>query len=1394
MNFEYFTLLRRTLIFGCLCIGLCLLLCVRPAQAVSLETDLGFLAVFSFENLPWPTSLQKNNPQIKVETKQVPVWKTAWDKARAYAIAGDLKTSVDTYRRALAIKPDLDAANWELANILFALAHYQEAQKIVEILVEHDPEKLEYLNGLAVLDLKVGKFPLAADLFVRIHKRTPQNVNALAGAVYGYLMAKHPKAALPVLKKLAVLVPDSPGLRQNLGLLAYKEGDYETAAGQFMPLMIDDAVDPQILLYTARSLDHLGQDKQAAGYWQRLLLKEPGMIEAHQWLACYFEQDGQVEKALPHLLFLNEHKPNDPSLLKRLGQCYVGLKEFHKALENFQKYLLIKPDDTEVARFVVSLQAALGNKSEILGALKHYIKIEAHPDKANLEKAAKLYGEKGLFRQALGIWQKLLALTPDDPEILGAMAHNFLAIGKNEAALKVWKKLAKVSPNVIEVYRPMADLLEKMGRQQELIEVLETIHDLRPNEQNITLKLAGLYLRRQDYTQAGKLLGQLAKAGCQKPEFFYLRAEWAERGNDFLLALHEYDKFLKTAPERQDVRTRCMVLAGRMGKLALVQRYFETLTEALSVSTDLQLQAAEAFENCGSYDKSAAIFKHILNVAVKTAGWPMVNSAGPQAGKAAWHLADIYEDEGDEYAAKKFLLMGLVISNNKPVFLQKLLAGSLDSADVREAEHWNNLLQKQKNVDSWYLSLWEAKLQHLQGNFRQVSRLVHYLSKKLDGGVAAKNLPDWSNKSLQLANFLKIIDPEQATARCRAVLAKEPRNLRAMVALASLGRTTRSCMINEFDKLTAVELLDYARLAKKNGRPWLMERVAKLAYAKMPDSLMAAILLAQAPTMRGEVSSSAKAWAELARANPGNSFIAGQGAESAFLNGEMDRAMALCRAVQPQRPAMVLLEARILWMQNKWSAALTIYKNFLKPGVDELLGKAGKELGVLLPMPVQKRSFMQRVSLAPAKNAPVADLLMKASSFSKTDLSRKARSFQLATARLYALYRWQDKFSAELSVRKSVYRRAYFMAQQRYEALIEKFPADKSLMFDLAAIYSQLGRLDDEAGIYDDLLAAGIKFPGLLDDAQRNKLKKRPQGTIAFDYRESEGRNGYKDMRINSEKLAFRVSPRTGEKFKLHLVRNNYHGVNSDGTIRSAKVMAAYQAKLLNRLTVNLGGGVESLDRSGMNTALFNLQIDGKLGDKFSARGFFRRDVVADTLVSIDRGINKQDLGAGLSFEPLSRLALGGDYDHIKYSDNNWTTNDDLWSSLLIHSEPLFLQLKYKYEFKKSADGTGSGQNLNDTLPLGVHPYWSPKNYWTNQFGVYFKHFLSHERLNRDIPKYYTIEYYLGHDSDGYAFQSAKSNFCLEFSSHFTAQARVELFSSSVYRKKQFALSASYRW
>ncbi|HFQ79927.1 MAG TPA: tetratricopeptide repeat protein, partial [Desulfobacterales bacterium] len=1151
----------------------------------------------------------------------------------------------------------------------------------------------------------------------------------------------------------------------------------------------------RILRYTALSLEHSDKGR-AVSYWRRLLARRPGDMEAQRYLAAYYEALGQVDKALPHLLALRRRYPRDHNLLKRLGKCYLGLKDLRKALKCLVLYRHLVPADLESARLVVQLQAALGNKDETLKALRDYIAIEPRPDRGKLKQAAELYGEKGLYSQALDIWRRLLGMSPDDPEILRAMANNFLAIGHNEEALKIWKHLARVSPHVIDVYRPMARLLRRMGRRQELTEVLEAIYEIAPGDENVKLQLAAIYIGSGRDEKAAPIIESLRRQGCKRPEFYYWQGRLAESGRRLSAALKNYDRLLHSSFKRLEILGRAIRIAGELGRLDEVGRYL-TLRRALKrpISEALALDIAGAFANCEAWQEAIDSYERIINETANKKDWPQITPVRARlTAGAALGLAAVWRRDGRLYEAGQALRRGLFVSGAGDLLVPRLFDLALLEGRPREAGRWLTLLHKGKGIAPWDFNLLKARLLLAGGEENQARRLALRLEDELQGGAAGENKNRRrTGRQLALADFWARLAPGRAAGLCKAVLAREPANPRARVILLSLGHLTISALIREIRRLPTADMLVYARLARQYDQPALASLAAAAVEIREPDSLTAKVISAWALIREQRYRAGAAAWEALAARRPNDLLMSAQAVRAAFYSGDPTLALKISQtaAEAGHDPQILLLRARILWQANKWPAAMRIYQQFLRPGVDRtLMAMAGKK-DITLPKPERQESLWRRISLAPVNESPLADILMAPTPPGK---SNSYRRWQLSVAGLYARYRWQQEYAAEYLVRRTVRSRAYFTAAKRYKSLTRQYPADKSLLFDLAGVYSRLGRLGDEAAIYDRLSADGIRFAQLESDRRRNKLKLRPQVLSKLDYIEEEGRNGFKDIRIMSSGLAFKLPSGPGREWHLDLRRRNYHGVNADGANRANRIFAAWHGKVLNGIGIGLGGGLESNTDQGGNTSLFYLKVKAKAGDKLTADLSFGQDVVPDTLSSIRQGISRRQFKGRVAFEPLSRLALGAGYTHSRYSDDNWGNGYDLWSSLLLHSEPYFLQARYRYSFADSRAGNGPALNTGEPTNYTRHPYWSPKNYWLNEVGVYFKHLLSRDNLGRGLSKYYTMEYYVGHDADGYAFQHFIGGAFFELNNDFSLRARGEWFSASFYRKKELGLSISYRW
>ena len=1394
------------------CLSLALSLAPVPGHSAAQlsaapQGDVGlapFLKGYDFLTVPLAESLEAKTPHVKQEAGASPTWKQRWDEARRLAVAGNLPQAAKLYQELLQEK-EIAEARWELVTILVALGRDQEAVGDIEALNEESPNRSEYLQCLGAVDLHLGRFRGAAEAFARLHELQQDNAHALAGRIYALMAAGDKKSALPSLEALWRLTPDDIDLRQALATLAYELQAYELAWPHLLGLSSGPRATPELLLMAARTSDMLQRPEQSLLYWQRYVKARPDDPEGQQRLADFFEQRGQLHKALPFLLAIHQHRPEDQLIQKKIGQGYVMGQDFAKALPFLERYAALRPDDKEVASLLIKTHESLGHTTETLRALERYFAIEPQPAAADLKRAARLYEERGAHDEAITAYRRLLTLHPGDPALLRSLANHAMAAGRQEEALPAWEELIRLTPDDDRLYRSMASILEQLGRQPELDETLATIHRLDPTDHEIGLQLVARYAAVRDLQQAEAVLSTMAQQAARLPAaFYYWRGIVRLQQQDYVAALADLEGFLLKEPGNETARRQAMVAAGRLGEVNRLHSLFPPLPandQQLSApvddkapSVDFLLAAAQAYADCRAENGARVLFQRVIDTAT--------GDLTALLNQAFAGLAASYSREGRPNEAEEALRIGLASTQDRHFFLPLLFSLALDQGQTAEAQAWLAALRPLMAAE-WprRLSLMEASLLTAQDEMRQARRLLRTLADDLPTAQTtpseAETRETIANRLGLAAQWLKAGMPALAAQQCDKVLAVDDANLHAKVILAK-SHAPQAQTVGHIDlpALRPEQLMDLAALYQTYGLSEEMTGAAGQALALAPHSLKAGLLLAEGLAAQSDFAA-AQAQLERVIADHPDELplqvrlltLQAMRGEMVSLEGFIDSPLA------QSRPELILLKARLLWRLQRWDESLDIYRQFLTPRVAERLRQYAADCQTVLPKVAIERSVWEVLTRDPGPDPEslFSDQVMAPAQV-LSSLDQGQSRFSLAAARLVATYRWQAQFAMELAPRQSVVRREYTIAQKQYEAYLTRYPAERPVLYDLAGMYSLLGSLSQEAAAYDQLSAAGLDFPELDEARALNLLKQRPRITMTYGYQSEAGRQGYVDMREDSLGLSYWKSLSTQHETEMTVKRISYHAGNWDDVIRTTRATASYSAALLSGLTVRGTGGLESRDRGDGQTFLVNTAVVGKIGDGLVGTMSFERDLVTDTTASLRRQLVRQDLLGGVALDPLPRLSVGGDYLLRDYSDNNWTTGYDLWAAYLIFAEPTYLRLKYSYDFKESREGASFAEGGEDGFAANDHPYWAPKNYWVNQVGLHFKHSLSENSLARGAPQYYTLEYAVGHDADGYALQTGKAGLYAEFSPQCLLEAVSELATSQAFRKQEYRLSLIYRW
>ncbi len=386
----------------------------RALCCLSLLLAAGVAGGAAAEPLPLPPVVPPR--QVEQQQATVPAWKATWDEARQAARKGNFAGAASLYETLLAQRQGIEEARWELAKVYLHLKQWQRAGRLLDVLLEAVPERLDYLDAQGIAMVEQAHWGRAVELFTKVRSKNPADMVAVRGLVRALLAQGRKDEALAPLEAAYRLDPENPRLRLELARLAYELGHYEMARPHLVALAASPDAATDLLLMAARLHDRLGLENLAVKYWERVVARQSDNDEARRRLAFYFEKAGHFREALPHLLALKRLHPDDPSLLLRIGKGLAASAKPEEALPYLEPYATARPGDVEALELLVNVYAGLGKKSEVLANLERFLAAKAEPDSRKLKQAARLYDAAGRFGDAVTAYRRLLAAGSDDAE------------------------------------------------------------------------------------------------------------------------------------------------------------------------------------------------------------------------------------------------------------------------------------------------------------------------------------------------------------------------------------------------------------------------------------------------------------------------------------------------------------------------------------------------------------------------------------------------------------------------------------------------------------------------------------------------------------------------------------------------------------------------------------------------------------------------------------------------------------------------------------------------------------------------------------------------------------------------------------------------------------------
>lgn len=404
--------------------------------------------------------------------------------------------------------------------------------------------------------------------------------------------------AAELYQQLIAIMPGVAGLRLNLGLARFSEGNFAEAKPAFeAAVKMDPSIAPAWLMLGLAERK-LGQPARAAAALEKAVAAQPANTLARLELADSYLALERHRDAVAQFRKLTELSPNDATGWYGLGASAEaaakdGMAELDRTApaSPFRDalYARLRADAFQYRSAYHAYRKALAAKPDFPGlhlAISRIYEAENKPEWAAIERKREV--PKPAARPATG---------------RTAEAVYWRALADCDLARDAFARLEKL-PESAELHWHRAALLREQGRYPDSAEEFRKAISRKPNLPQLKRELARVLWLGRDYEAALPLLEELARQEPQSPDLAYQLGDCllnADRVDD---ALRQLEKAVKLDPRTPAIKGALGTALARAGKN---KEGIPLLEAALSADDDgrFHFQLSRAYQTAGDPAKAA---------------------------------------------------------------------------------------------------------------------------------------------------------------------------------------------------------------------------------------------------------------------------------------------------------------------------------------------------------------------------------------------------------------------------------------------------------------------------------------------------------------------------------------------------------------------------------------------------------------------------------------------------------------------------------------------------------------------------------------------------------------------------------------------------------------------
>lgn len=287
---------------------------------------------------------------------------------------GMLDEAVESFREALRLAPDIDAAYFSLGNALRAQGKLDEAIENFRKALLLKPDFVEACNNLGVALKDQGRLDEAIESF----------------------------------RKALLLKPGSAEMHNNLGIALREHGDMDGAIGSFRKAL-------ELRPDYAEAANNLGNALQeqnsldaAIACYREALKLNPDLMEAHSNLGNALREQGSLDAALESLHKALALENNCIGALNGLAGIYLDRGQFEMARDSIGRVLALEPDHPAAWAALPALQKMTDDDLTWAEKARHLLagRLKPHEEIALYYALGKYYDDTRQYDAAFDCYEQ----------------------------------------------------------------------------------------------------------------------------------------------------------------------------------------------------------------------------------------------------------------------------------------------------------------------------------------------------------------------------------------------------------------------------------------------------------------------------------------------------------------------------------------------------------------------------------------------------------------------------------------------------------------------------------------------------------------------------------------------------------------------------------------------------------------------------------------------------------------------------------------------------------------------------------------------------------------------------------------------------------------------------